>query len=422
VATSAAASAARSPAATREPAIPTAALNTKIPLASARAAATAVRIRSPPSTAPGALRRPAELVWCRARSYANRREPGGVLSTLELACEASIRPIRLHPADLLGLARLASEATARASDVVETVHHDILRAPWPRRGSSTRRTGGIAGLVYRSVRGIAGLVTGALDAGWRAAAPRLRARESSPAREALLAAVNGVLGDHLAFTGNPLALPMSLRTGGRDLEATPAALARAFGTAQGRLVVLVHGLCRNDRHWLRRGHDHGAALARDLGVVPIYVRYNSGLHVSENGRALADLLEALCAAWPAPLEELALVAHSMGGLVARSACHYGRLAHQAWVGALRRIVFLGTPHHGAPLERGGHGLETLLGRANVLQSYNHYLGDPDRLTWDLDRYRTTTAEKVRAAAAKHLQLDRMVTVITIPTGAPGGRP
>ena len=211
------------------------------------------------------------------------------------------------------------------------------------------------------MRGIAGLVTSALDAGWRAVAPRLRARESSPAREALLAAVNGVLGDHLAATGNPLALPMTLRTGGRDLDPTPAALARAFGTAHGRLVVLVHGLCRNDRHWLRCGHDHGAALARDLGVVPIYVRYNSGLHVSENGRALADLLEALCAAWPAPLEELALVAHSMGGLVARSACHYGRLERQAWVGALRRIVFLGTPHHGAPLERGGHGLETLIG-------------------------------------------------------------
>jgi len=63
-------------------------------------------------------------------------------------------------------------------------------------------------------------------------------------------------------------------------------------------------------------------------------------------------------------------------------------------------------------------LEPVLGRANMLQSYNHYLGDPDRLGWDLDRYRTTTAEKIRAAAAKHLLPDRMVTVITIPSAAP----
>jgi len=224
-----------------------------------------------------------------------------------------------------------------------------------------RRTRGIPGLVYRSVRGIAGLAGAALAAAQRALAPRLGPRPSSPEREALLAALNGVLGDHLAASGNPLALPMTLRSDGSDLELAPAALARAFGSSRGRLVVLVHGLCRNDLRWRRRGHDHGAALARDLGVVPLYLRYNSGLHVSTNGRALAGLLETLCSAWPAPVEELAIVAHSMGGLVARSACHYGRLARQAWPARLRRLVFLGTPHHGAPLERGGHGLEAVLG-------------------------------------------------------------
>jgi hypothetical protein len=309
------------------------------------------------------VRRPAVLVRCRERSYASLRSPGGVLSTRALPGEAPIRPLRLHPADLLGLARLASEATAGVSDIVETVHHDILRGPRPGRGPAIRRTGGIPGLVYRSVRGAAGLVGGALAATQRALLPRLAPRASSPGREALLAALNGVLGDHLAATGNPLALPMRLRSGGRELELAPAALASRFGTSSGRLVVLVHGLCRDDLLWRRHGHDHGAALARDLGVVPLYLRYNSGLHVSENGRALADLLAALVAAWPAPVAELAIVGHSLGGLVARSACHYGGLARQAWVGRLRRLVFLGTPHHGAPLERGGHGFETLLGAA-----------------------------------------------------------
>ena len=124
--------------------------------------------------------------------------------------------------------------------------------------------------------------------------------------------------------------------------------------------MLAHGLCLNDLQWNRRGHDHGAALARDLGYTPVYLHYNTGLHISTNGRQLAEALEALVAQWPVPLEEFALVAHSMGGLVARSACHYGALAAHAWPRRLGTLVFLGTPHHGAPMERGGNWIDTLL--------------------------------------------------------------
>src|SRR5512140_3188962 len=59
-------------------------------------------------------------------------------------------------------------------------------------------------------------------------------------------------------------------------------------------------------------------------------------------------------------------------------------------------------------------LETVFGRSQVLQDFNHYLGDPDKLSWDLDRYRTTTAERIRAAAAKYLSPDHVITVITVP--------
>ena len=123
----------------------------------------------------------------------------------------------------------------------------------------------------------------------------------------------------------------------------------------------MHGSCLNDRQWTRQGHDHGAALARDLGFTPVYLHYNSGLHISTNGRAFAELLERLVAAWPAPLDELVIVAHSMGGLVARSACHFGEAAGHAWRRKLRKLVCLGSPHHGAPLERGGHWIDLLLG-------------------------------------------------------------
>ena len=168
------------------------------------------------------------------------------------------------------------------------------------------------------------LVGGGLDAILGRLRPTLAGRPSSPEREAVLAALNGVLGDYLVATDNPLAIPMSLRRDGRPLRARAAVAGRSeFPQGGGKLAVLAHGLCLNDLQWNREGHDHGAVLARDLGYTPLYLHYNSGLHISTNGRTLAGLLETLLEQWPHPVEELVIVAHSMGGLVARSACHYG---------------------------------------------------------------------------------------------------
>ncbi len=178
-----------------------------------------------------------------------------------------------------------------------------------------------------------------------------------PERDAVLAALNGVLGDYLTETGNPLALGMELRQFGAPLD-----LGRLDGESRsGKLLIAVHGSCMSDRGWRRRGHDHAAALAADLGYTPLYLSYNSGLHISTNGKRFAELLEQLLAAWPVPVEELTILAHSMGGLVARSACHFGDTAGHAWRAHLKKLVCLGTPHHGAPLERGGSWVDVLLG-------------------------------------------------------------
>jgi pimeloyl-ACP methyl ester carboxylesterase len=177
----------------------------------------------------------------------------------------------------------------------------------------------------------------------------------------LLAALNGVLGDYLAASNNPLAITMRLRRGGIPLPSERRALAAAIPHAGGKLVVLLHGLCMNDLQWKRNGHDHGAALARDLAYTPVYLHYNSGLHISTNGRAFAEQLETLVRLWPVPLTELVLIGHSMGGLVARSAFHYGALARHEWPRRVDKLVFLGTPHHGAPFERGGNWVDILLG-------------------------------------------------------------
>jgi len=269
----------------------------------------------------------------------------------------------VRAADIRGLSRLAIDATIGLTRLVETMHHNIARVPGPLGKPTEEPTRGITGLVYRTIQGTTRLVGGGIDALLAQLTPLLdrEPAASSGTREAVLAALNGVLGDHLAASANPLAIPMQLRRDGQPLVISPNDLAAYLPQAGGKLLLLVHGLCMNDLQWQRNGHDHGAALASATGATPLYLHYNSGMHVSSNGRALADLLETLLQAWPVPVEQLAIVGHSMGGLVARSACHYGRLAGQSWPRHLRQMIFLGTPHHGAPLERGGNWIDLLLG-------------------------------------------------------------
>ncbi len=271
----------------------------------------------------------------------------------------------MKSSDLRGAARLATDATAGLTDLVEAMHERIARVPGLGSASADGRTSGITGLVYRSIRGVTRLVGGSIDALLALLGPALAedpaVTDSGPERDAILAALNGVLGDYLVTTGNPLATPMSLRRDGHPLPLQQPALRQALSDAGPRPLVLLHGLCMNERQWQRAGHDHGQALARDLGFTPVYLRYNSGQHVSVNGRLLARQLELLLDAWPQPVERLTLVGHSMGGLLARSALHHAGQAGHHWPQSLTDLVFLGTPHHGAPLERAGNWVDILLG-------------------------------------------------------------
>src|SRR5262245_10871596 len=266
-----------------------------------------------------------------------------------------------HIDELRGASRLAIDATRGVTDLVEAMHRTIGGGPALLGRPLDGPTRLFTGLVYKSIRGVTQLVGASIDVALAQLAPLLGESVPGPEREAMLAVLNGVLGDYLHETGNPLAIPMLLRRDGQPLALEPQALRSALPGATGKLVVLVHGSCMHDRQWLRLGHDHGAALARDLGYTPLYLHYNSGLHISTNGRTLAAQLEELVAAWPVPLDELLLVGHSMGGLVARSACRAGETAGHGWRHKLRALVCLGSPHHGTALERGGNWIDVLLG-------------------------------------------------------------
>lgn len=286
---------------------------------------------------------------------ATRRPPERASGAVRMPAPPSV------PTVVRGVSRLACDAVEQLTNVVEAMHANIAAISPPLGEGTDGRTRGITGFVYDHIRFVNSAVRETLDRALGLLVPVAGPALPQPQSDAILSALNGVLGDYLVASGSPLAIPMQLRYAGRALSLDADALARALPNAGGKLVVLVHGLCMSDRQWTRNGHDHGAALARDLAYTPVYAFYNSGRHVSENGRELAGLLEALWQCWPVPLDEIVIVAHSMGGLVARSACHYGAAAGCVWVQRLRKIVFLGSPHHGAPLERGGNWLETLLG-------------------------------------------------------------
>jgi len=266
----------------------------------------------------------------------------------------------LQAADLRRAAHLTADTVAGLASLVEAMHTRVSSLPQqPGPGATVPDKHGTTRSADDSADALLGWLAPAL------AGPDAR-QAPSPEREATLAALNGVLGDHLATTDHPLAIAMQFRHGGRPLPLDRHAIrSRLGGGATPKLLVLLHGLCLNDLQWQRAGHDHGEALARELGYTPVYLHYNSGLSVSTNGRILAPLMEGLYSAWPQPVERLVMVGHGMGGLVARSAIHHGPLMQRGglrWPGRVDDLVCLGTPHLGAP-DPTGHGVDPLLGGA-----------------------------------------------------------
>jgi pimeloyl-ACP methyl ester carboxylesterase len=268
---------------------------------------------------------------------------------------------------------------------------------------------GISTGVYAGLRG----ATSALGRGADAAlalrdAPAERVISTTRSGAAGLAALTGLIGDTLEREGSDLAEAMAVRVDGRAIALDEDGLARAFPRATGRLVVFLHGLMETEFSW--RGV-YGASLARELGYTPVYVRYNSGRHVSENGRSLADLLAELHACWPAEVETIALVGHSMGGLVARSACHCAAEEEAPWVKHVRHVVSLGTPHMGAPLEQAVHYASAGLHRlpetrplATFLRRRSGGIRDLRRGSLVDEDWRDLDRDALRVAACKEIPL------------------
>lgn len=241
-------------------------------------------------------------------------------------------------------------------------------------------SGAAAGVSHRAIAGSiyagAGLMLKGLGAGLGVVArtdvgPDL---EAGSRTRFVLCVVNGLVGDRLERERTRLSIRMAPRVGGRDVALTSQGLAAAYPAATARVAVFLHGLCENEASWqrdiARRGRTYGDELA-DLGWTPVLLRANTGLSVRANGTSLAALLENLVSNWPTGVSELALIGHSMGGLVIRAATAVQ--GEWTWRERVANVVTLGTPHLGAPLARGVKQGSGLLARVPEMAGFGRIL-------------------------------------------------
>ncbi len=292
---------------------------------------------------------------------------------------------------LIGLRDFVHDVIEKTTDLVEETHDAAAQKPIDAlstlgMGASARAVDTpralITKLVFDSIRATNRTVQAVSDVGVALAKQVIPEEDAIHAAakpksqlgawiDVAESALNAVAGDFLASQENGLSIEAQLRHQGHKLTLTREHLATVLPDATAKICIFVHGLGCSDSVWLQQDPpaaegtagasaavSFGQGVRRELGYTPLYYRYNTGLHISQNGRSLAGLIDELVTNYPVPVEDVALVGHSMGGLVVRSAAHYGQA--MGWVGTLRHVLCIGSPHFGAPLERAGNLVTSVL--------------------------------------------------------------
>lgn len=269
----------------------------------------------------------------------------------------------LRLGDIRSFAQLAVQAVSGVTGIVEGVHQSVLQRVGVSDSTEAGKANGLTGLIYNLITGTTSLTGKALDTAFAKLLTGSDADQQkldSAEREKVLSILNGIVGDHLARSDSGFAIPMQIRHQGRALAPQTNA------EVSNRLLLMIHGLCMSDHQWRpapdKPGVCHADTLSAAFGYTPLHLRYNTGLHVSDNGQRLAQQLEQLLQHWPRPVTEISMLTHSMGGLVARSALYYAMRDALSWPRHVKHLIFMGTPHQGSPLERAGHWVDTMLGK------------------------------------------------------------
>lgn len=262
--------------------------------------------------------------------------------------------------EIQGLSHLIFDATIGVTDLVEAIQKQIITPPFLPSTSIQKLITSISSITHKNIRWSTLFIGKSLHKILEQLAPTIGNLKSSDKKEVILSALNGVIGDYLEEKNNPLKINMQFRFQSKALKIDSESLKATYPTITGKILLMLHGSCMNDTQWTRKNHNHGEILSTELNKTLVYLNYNSGKHISTNGQNLSNSLDELLKNWPVPVEELIMVAHSMGGLIARSALYYGQQDEKKWTKYLKKVVFLGTPHHGSHVERTGNYLDVIL--------------------------------------------------------------
>ena len=280
------------------------------------------------------------------------------------------RKSKINIADFKGLMKLVAEATVNITDVVEEMNHRVVHPPFFKSTPIQQLISGISGIVFSTVRFTTKVVGKGVDKSLSLLNPQLGFEFSSDKKDKLLSILNGVIGDHLVEQKNELATTMELRFKGESIEASSKNLKAVFANSNGKILLMVHGLCMNDKGWTYQNHNHGKVLSKKLAYTTIHLNYNSGLPISTNGQKFSEMMNQFVANYPKPIEEIIVIAHSMGGLVSRSGFFYGQEREGIWTQKVKKMIFLGSPHHGAPLEKLGNYIDHIFDALHYVKPFS----------------------------------------------------
>ena len=319
--------------------------------------------------------------------------------------------------DWWAMGELFALAVDQVSAPVEGMHRAIA-ARWLRMaGARGEQVGRGYDTLTRAVYGTVRLGATALGALVPAAASLTRGRDrrstSSRFGSGLQATANALWGDELESRDSQLAIAMGIRDSRGDIL-DPQSPEASYPNPSGRLVILLHGLGETERRWQQRSGTapHLADLIADDAMTPVFVRYNTGRRVTDNGEQLARLVAELTDAWPVPITSISFVCHSMGGLIARSALDSAIATDLGWKTHVRHLITLGTPHLGSPLEKGANFLAWGLDVAPESRPLGEFLRRRSAGIKDLRFGTTANAEQVDPGAL----VDRAVADVAPPPG------
>jgi pimeloyl-ACP methyl ester carboxylesterase len=276
---------------------------------------------------------------------------------------------RKTDSELQGLTHLITDATIGVTNLVEAMHKQVVHPPFLPSTNIQKLITSIASITFINIRWSTKLIGNSVSKILALLTPAIGNIKPSDKKEVLLSVLNGVIGDYLEEKENPLKMNMQFRYQSKAIQIDSESLKVTLPKINGKILLMIHGSCMSDLQWTRKNHNHGEILSEELDKTPIYLNYNSGKHISSNGKILDENLEKLIENWPVPVDEIMIIAHSMGGLLTRSALYYAEQNKNNWTKHLKKVVFLGTPHHGSHVERIGNYLDLILESVPYLKPF-----------------------------------------------------